>query len=61
MRKYVFLLAAVCGTYSSRGIDEFLGVCIFGTHVVITFLDLKGPGSKLSGQDRFETDVESQG
>ena len=56
----VFLFTAASGMGGGQGIDELLGVCIFSLHPVITFFDLNSPGGKISGQNRFETDIESQ-
>jgi hypothetical protein len=51
--------AAVCRACGSWGVNEFWGVSIFSPHVVIPFFDLDSPWGKISGQNRFKTDVES--
>ena len=42
---------------SGGGIYEFLGLGVLSWHVVIMFLHLKGPGGKISWQDRFKVEV----
>jgi hypothetical protein len=39
---------------SSSRVDEFLCMSILSTHASVTFLDLKGPGGEIGGQDRFK-------
>jgi hypothetical protein len=54
-------LSPAGGVRSVGGINELLGVCIFGPHAVIAFFDLEGPGGEVCGQDGFEAEAESQG
>ena len=35
-------------------------MCTFSPHLVVTFFDLNSTGGKISGQNRFKTNTESQ-
>ena len=45
---------------AEASINELLGACIFSLHPVVMFFDLNNPVGEINGQNRFETDIESQ-